>query len=348
MKKLKPDYKSSFLRHFKEGEVFVENQGKVTEGDLIVCKLLEFTKLETPEGQVIWGFPDSLLLTVYANRFSTRFRVGIAPDIELPIDEPLDVLSVSGAIGKCISYSRTWAAKPTKVELIGRVVDENGEQINMRDLRVVEPATNINCEVPLIVVGATSAEAGKTTIVTSLVNYFKRKGITSACVKICGTGSRREKLKYEVAGAIAAYDAVDAGFATTYTEKSDDVVHALKGLMNRACEHNPDVLFVELGGDVIGANSQAVLSDDEFRNKISVFILASNDSFASFGCCRYLDEMYGLKPLFISGRVSENSVGCERSKKLTGIETLDITEEVEKAGDLVWNHIRSVITTRKK
>jgi len=333
MEKITPDYRASFTRNYKQNSVYVENKGTITEGDLIVCRLLVSTHIESPLGQMVRGYRNRILLSALAARESTGYRVGYAPKTQLPTNKKFQLLTESGVTGVCTSYPKDYA--PTDVKILGRVVDETGGKINMQSLALLKPAKSIVSDVPSVFVVGSSTDSGKTKITCTLIDFFKQKGQNVGCLKTNGTASVREWLEYKDAGADFVYDSVDFGFATTYTKKHSMVVGGVKSAINALSAYKPKIIFVELGGDIIGANSDSILKDREIQNYMNWLILAAKDSFAAYGVVKYLKEHKLKGPNAISGEVEKNKLTRERCRKLTGIQTVDISEDCKIIGNQI-------------
>lgn len=339
MKLVNIDFRASFtrnypLKHQSHEYCYIENKGTIEEGDLILCKSLDPTFVESPEGSLSRVYPNSTVLSVWAKRESTGYNVGCAPKTKLPTHKKYQLLTESGVTGMCTSY-RNDSKKPTDVNILGKVVDEKGQKITMESLAVITPSDKIYSEVPSIFIVGSSTDSGKTMIGSYLVNYFNRMRKKIGCIKATGTMSVRENNEYFDAGASFVIDAADAGFATTYTEQSSKIVRVFKGLINEAESRNPDIIFVELGGDIIGANSESILMDDEIRKNIECLLLAAKDSFAALGVVTYLEKKLNLKPMVISGLVAVNELCCRRCTEITGIQTVDISKQYKEIGDKI-------------
>lgn len=333
MEKITPDYRASFTRNYKQNSVYVENKGTITEGDLIVCRLLGSTHIESPLGQMIRGYRNRILLSALAARESTGYRVGYAPKTQLPTNKKFQLLTESGVTGICISFPKDYA--PTDVKILGRVVDETGKKINIQSLALLKPAKSIVSDVPSVFVVGSSTDSGKTKITCTLIDFFKQAELSVGCLKSNGTASVREWLEYKDAGADFVYDSVDFGFATTYTKKHSMVVGGVKGAINALSTYKPKIIFVELGGDIIGANSDSILKDRQIQNYMNWLILAAKDSFAAYGVVKYLKQHKLKVPHAISGEVEKNKLTRERCHKLTGIQTVDISEDCKTIGDQI-------------
>jgi len=331
MQKILPDYRGSFTRNYQHEYIGIKRSGIIEEGDLILCRSLDFSFVESPLGQMVRVYPNSTLFSVLAARESTGYTVGEAPRTKLPTDRKFQQLTESGVTGICTSYRKA-QKKPADLKILGRVVDDKENKIDMKSLAILEPSESIYSEAPSIFVVGSSTDAGKTMTVDYLVNYFKKKKMKIGCIKVTGTMSVRENLEYLHAGTDFVLDAVDAGWATTYTKQSTEILRAAKGLINEASKKDPDLIFVELGGDIIGANSEAILNDLEIRKYIGCLLLAAKDSFAALGVTHSLEKL-NLRPMAISGVVAVNELTCKRCTRLTGIQTVDIERDYEKIGD---------------
>jgi hypothetical protein len=333
MEKITPDYRASFTRNYKKNSVYFENRGTINQGDLIVCRLLDSTHIETPLGQMVRGYRNKILLSALDARESTGYRVGYAPKTQLPTNKKFQLLTESGVTGICTSCPKDYA--PIDVEILGRVMDETRKKINMQSLAILKPAESIISDVPSVFAVGSSTDSGKTKITCTLIDFFKQAKLSVGCLKANGTASVREWLEYKDAGADFVYDSVDFGFATTYTREHSRVVGGIKSAINALSMYKPNIIFVELGGDIIGANSDSILKDRQIQNYMNWLILAAKDAFSGFGIVTYLKQHKLKLPNVISGEVEKNELTRKRCRKLTGIQTVDILEDCKIIGNQI-------------
>ena len=116
---------------------------------------------------------------------------------------------------------------------------------------------------------------------------------------------------------------------STYTNPKK-YIKAIKTLLSKINEPNPDLLIIEAGGDIIWANVPTYLQDKEITKNITAFIIAPNDIMGVFGVLQFL-EKWGLKqiPVFVSMPLRNNLGSKLRLEKLTGIKGYNINDDNE-------------------
>jgi hypothetical protein len=169
--------------------------------------------------------------------------------------------------------------------------------LSTMQLAVPHNATEVTA--PILVVSATSAEAGKTTLTCKIISYLSQvKGLRVASIKATGTGGRLDMAEHAAAGAVVSYDQVDSGMPTTYIAGGEYAAKAERSFL-AAQDAVPDVIVVELGGDIIWANNATLLRQPFLRRALRALYVIANDSLSAFGTLtwlRGLDEEGGSAP----------------------------------------------------
>jgi L-tryptophan--pyruvate aminotransferase len=165
------------------------------------------------------------------------------------------------------------------------VVCRGGAPLNVASLRPAPAGTSLR--IPVIGVGATSAEAGKTTLCEKLIRALSERGLEVGAIKATGTGGTADSRRHRAAGAFIATDQVDGGLISTYVPEALFRAHALNPLL-LAQQAGAEVLIVELGGDLPSANNPALLQLLEETGALRHLLVLCNDSLAAFGVQAWL------------------------------------------------------------
>lgn len=310
------------------------SEGVGYEGDIVLLKVLSnkgsYSQVQNQDGWMVRLFKDDCFISVLGNRESSTFLVGGIPEKGIRIKKGLELSTLSGAaiIGKCYNAPSYMEGKALPVEVIGLVQKEN-KTMNIKDF-APKWINSLPKTAPQIMILGTSSETGKTILSAKLINGLrKRHQLKVASAKIAGTGFYKDILKHKNAGAKPALDYVDVGLVSTYTNPKK-YVKAIKTLLNKINEPNPDVLVIEAGGDIIWANVPTYLQDKEISRNIIAFIIAPNDIMGVFGVLHFLKK-WGLTqiPVFVSMPLRNNLGSKLRLEKMTGIKGYNIDDDGE-------------------
>lgn len=285
------------------------------------------TKVENQEGERIALLPDDLVIGVIGNRYSTESFYGtVSPaGIDIPTEEPIDLLSAGGVVGICESYP-AYMGHPTMLQVLG-LIAQDGKSVNL--LSQLRTAQQLMCNCPLILIAGTAAAVGKTTFATKLIEFLvKTMHWHVAATKLAGAGEYEDLLSLRKAGAEPVENFVDAGLPTTYDVPDHLVVPTIKGVLNRLSEKQPDVIVAELGGDILGASVPEILADPEILAITEALILIPSDVVAAYGAIAVLKETGFSGPVYFGQPIKKNpKVSQERARTLLKRPMFDCMEK---------------------
>jgi len=264
-------------------------------GDLVAARVTSvgsYPEVETPSGRDRRLRPGDVLVGVLGVRESTTSLYGGVPAAGVPLEpgDPLDLLAVGGVLGHATGWPSAMG-EPTRLAVLGRVcrAGQPGEPLSLRPRSAHDVP-----RVPLILVGGTAAEVGKTTLSTKLVRHLAdARGLRVGVCKLTGTGRMRDLLSLLDAGAVAGADFVDAGVATTYGLGADGASGVARWLVGRLAGEGVDVVVAELGGDLSGGNVSGILADPLLAGITRHLVVVGSDAMAAFGARCWLDR-HGL------------------------------------------------------
>jgi hypothetical protein len=257
-------------------------------GDLVIARITRigaYPRTENTHGREVLVRPGDEIVGVLGDRHSsTSIYGGLPPDgLAVTPGAPADLLAVGGVIGTAASSPASLGA-PTRLELAGLAAPAGGEPLRIRPaLSAARPA------VPLVLVGGTAAEVGKTTFAAALVHHLThRHGLAVGVTKLAGTGRMRDLLTMADAGARCAADFVDAGLPTTYSVPPSTVTGVARHLIADLARDGARLIVAELGGDLWGAGIPAILADDAVSAMACCLVLVPSDTMASLGAATWV------------------------------------------------------------
>lgn len=309
--------------HLLRADLEVRSGDQLTArvGDVVLFRALElgpFSDMETVWGGRVAVVPGRIYIGVICERNSTKY---FAASLDVKCCSygklVLQWVAQSGGVGYCTGYSPTLSeqtgyGRPADVEVIGILYDSSRHvylnTISIEDLESSGLQPTVGAPPTLLVLG-TATDVGKTTIACSLLQELSKRFICVA-LKASGTEWYQDSLLHVSSGAAWAMNFGFVGLPTTYF--IDDVIYkrALYRLYhyvddpNRIplykrppadrCENwrRPDLVLVEHGGDILGANVPVFLDDDYLIESVRMIIVCSESALAMIGA---LNELSSLK-----------------------------------------------------
>jgi hypothetical protein len=310
-------------------------------GDVVLARVSAigaYPRVENLQGRDVRIRVGDKLVGVLGNRNSSTSIYGGLPEEGLEVRDgaPADLLAVGGVVG--ISASSPSSLGPaTRLELLGIATDPYppGEPIRLA------PKSAVKCPgTPIVFVGGTSAEVGKTTFASALVNHLRsRHGVRVGVTKLAGTGRLRDLLTLADAGAHCSADFVDAGLATTYREPDEVVVGAARHLVQRLTDEGAQMIVAELGGDLWEGGIPALLRDPELTALAVALVIIPSDTMASLGAATWLRDA-GIEIATAHGVPYRNVMAArERLRRSMGVVPVDpfAPDDLERlCTELLW------------
>ncbi|MBI5457223.1 DUF1611 domain-containing protein [Candidatus Kaiserbacteria bacterium] len=310
-----------------EGLSLVET-GVGHEGDVALAEVVDPTG-STKKIENIYGRDEGLVkgdkvLVVFGHRHTGTSEYGGIPGDgwDLNAEREVDLLAHGGIVGKAESIPARMGQRATKLRVLG-LLAKGDTPLNLRDL--FPPWENaLNSSAPIIAFCGTGAEVGKTTTASALIRELKSRGLKVAATKVAGTGRYRDLLALRDAGADTFHDFPEVGLPSTYTTP-ERYIPAIKTLINKLNEDEPDIIVAEFGGDIIEANIPSFFQDAELRSAVKAIIHSSGDIMGMEGSLEHYRE-WGLSsvPTFLTQPKERNPLGTEtRVKEHIGLPLFD-------------------------
>lgn len=266
------------------------SSGRGAVGDLVLGEIVEvgfYRRLEPISGiEVDLALKDTVI-GVLANRYSATCIYGgiVSGSVDVSDGTVLDLLCEGGQIGVARSSPH---GGPTKVRLRGLVADRKsaGRPLSMT-IRYADSFPHV----PIVLVGGTASETGKTTFAKRLVNHLSARGdLRVGAAKLAGTGRMRDLRSLLGAGAHCGLDFVDAGLASTYGHDDGVVAGAARYIFSELAQQQVDVIVAELGGDLWEAGVPEILRDRDIQQATVGLIVVPSDTMASLGASVWVEK----------------------------------------------------------
>ncbi len=284
------------------------------EGQAVVCRLSREARFELSTGREIELTGGDLIIGAFGTRKATLEVAGSWRDGDR---SSINLLSASGVIGACTSYS-PFVAYPVELSYIGHLVEKDSP-LNVRNFGIdVDPR---DISVPVVLVIGTSMSSGKTMACRAMIRELRKRGTQVGACKLAGVARWRDTLSMSDAGAVAAYDFVEAGLVSTVTDEGA-VTHAARIVLTALEDAGSQLIVCELGASPL-EDYQGAAVMKELEGKVQAIVMAASDPYAVLG----LQKAYGLQPDVVTGRATVTEPGRRLVEKLVDTETVALDDK---------------------
>lgn len=362
----------SVLRNFvvqEEGMSFLlDKKQPMIQGDIVLAELIDSIQRETTAIGFLNNYCEriikkdslfffrnyipiigELMFTVIGNRFSTKICCGGAvnpvtgvKNSDIFPNNIVDNLGNFNVVGH-LNYLNT-PEKPAKVRVLGKLVNESMEGINLKSYKVFfEEASNAN--IPILIIVGDDTECGKTTCCNLLANAANDLNKRIVYYKI--TGGPRIRDMYSVLNLKSHFDKiedeiemqtnmpiidfVDLGYVSSHTvDDYNDFSKESIALLNSKCDfYNADLAIIEFAGNIHQGPNRNVLAK-LVENYLNIRVVAA---------IRHgLESMYSIVNYLQSLKFDSSNIyfsGC-----LTGTDFRKLAKDIALS-DLLCNYLSS-------
>lgn len=293
---------SKQIRHYAD----LERPPRV--GDLIygrVITLGQHNTLENKEGRIHMLTDRTRAVYVYGNRYAPDAFEGVIPDRKTT---EVDLLARSGVIG-AMREKNSAIKDPTRIKVLGYVIDDNGAPLNTRDFPKALPRTPLNKNkkrARMVLHVGTSMNAGKSTSAIACCWALSAMGHEVRGSKITGTASLKDILHMQDSGAEHISDFSYLGFPSTYMLSEGELTYIFESLDARFAANPNRYWVVELADGILQRETAMLLKNEYVRSRIHRLVFSAVDAFGAIGGISVLKEEFGLTPDAISGRCTSS------------------------------------------
>ncbi len=287
---------------------YVKRDKRPEVGDVVfgrVSYVGEHSSLENKQGRIHMIGDGSRSLFVYGNRYAPDAFEGLIP--ESSVNE-VDVLARSGLIG--VMREKNSATKdPTKVEVLGHVVDAEGTPLNTLRFPLALPRQPIATgkkRAKMILHIGTSMNSGKSTSAIACCWALSAMGHGIRASKVTGTASLKDVLHMQDAGAEIVSDFTHLGYPSTYMLDEKALIEIFNNLDGKYANNAKKFWVVEIADGIMQRETAMLLRDETVRSRIHRLVFSASDAFGAIGGLQILKEEFGLTPDAISGRCTSS------------------------------------------
>ena len=307
------------LDHLLRADLEVRSGDQLTPrvGDVVLFRALElgpYADMETTWGDRVTLVPGRSYIGVLCERNSTKYFAASFGEKRRSYHKlVLQFVAQAGGIGYCTGHSpalsaQTGYGRPADVEVTGILYDSSRQTylntISNSCLESSDPPPQVGVP-PILLVLGTTTDVGKTTIACRLLQGLS-KNFSCAAIKASGTEWYEDSLLHTSSGAAWSMNFGFVGLPTTYS--IDPALYKLAmytlyhyvddphriPLYKRppADRHEtwprPEILLLEHGGDILGANVPVFLDDDYLIESVRMIVLCGESALAVIGALKEL------------------------------------------------------------
>lgn len=290
-------------------------------GDIVYGRVVyvgQHGSLENKEGRIHVIGDGSKAIFIYGNRYAPDAFEGLIPEQNA---REVDLLARSGVVG-LMREKNSQVKDPTKIEILGYVLDKNGDPLNARNFPIglpKKPLVEGKNRAPMILHVGTSMNSGKSTSAIACCWALTAMNHTVRGSKITGTASLKDILHMQDAGAEQISDFTHFGHPSTYMLGEEELLHIFKNLDAKYAPSPSKFWVVEFADGILQRETAMLLRNEYVRSRIHRLIFSANDAFGAIGGIRILKEEFGLVPDAISGRCTSSPLMIRELRERTDI-----------------------------
>jgi hypothetical protein len=307
-------------------------------GDLVygrISALGQHGSLENRHGRIHEIHDGTRAVFVWGNRYAPDAFEALVP---ARASEEADLVARSGIISEMIVKSAEMK-DPTRVRILGSVVDANGCHVNTRHHPAAKPRSAhdvVRPRAPMILHVGTSMNAGKSTSATACCWALSAMGHPVRASKVTGTACLKDVLHMQDAGAERVSDFSQLGFPSTYMIELDELRGVFRDLDAKFANNPKKFWVVELADGILQRETAALLRDDYVRSRIHRLIFSAADALGAIGGLHVLQEEFGLVPDAVSGRCSSSPLMVRELQERTKIPVFNnVIRDLKQLGEIL-------------
>lgn len=298
-------------------------------GDVGIFEVLHIGKHRTIQSDTkrnVTIIETDHIMAAFGTRYATAQFEGYVPD---HINQELHILGAGGTVGVIKSMHENYEdIGPTKLKLIGLVVDNQGKNINTKAINkknIIKFSGAAAATTKVILSLGSAMDSGKTTSGAYLVHGLKKAGMNVAYIKLTGTVYTKDcDLAYDL-GADVVADFGDFGFPSTYMCDEQELLDLYESLLAKMLPYNPNFVVMEIADGLYERETKMLLNNSKFMSTVDNVIFSAGDSLAAISGIQILKN-WGIYPAAISGTLTTSPLLIREVKENTNIRVFTIDE----------------------
>lgn len=306
-------------------------------GDVVYGQIMRIgahSQIENKSGRLHNIVDGMKNIFVFGNRYATDYFEGYVPEDSVT---KTDLLARSGIVGEVVSKN-SMVKDPTRVKILGYVLDKNGKVVNTRNYGIDSQPNMKKKDIKskLILFIGTGMNSGKSTTASAFCRAISLSGHKVVSSKITGTASLKDILNMEDMGAEHISDFTYLGYPSTFKLDMDNLRNIYQTLGSKYATDTKKYWAIEIADGILQRETSMLLKDEYFISKIDKVIFSAADPMGAIAGIRTLKEEFGITSQAISGKCSGSRLMIEEIEKYTQIPILDnINIDVTKIMEVV-------------
>lgn len=278
--------------------------------------------LENKHGRIHAINDGTRAIFVYGNRYAPDAFEGVVPE---RFSREVDILARSGVIGE-MRIKNSAVKDPTKIEVLGYLVDANNGVVNTKNFPLARPQRPIDPKRKrsrMILHVGTSMNSGKSTSAMASCWALSAMGYDVRASKVTGTSSLKDILHMQDAGAEKVSDFSYLGYPSTYLLEPAELSALFRDLDGNFANNPSKYWVVEFADGILQRETAMLLRDEYVRSRFHRLVFSASDAFGAIGGLRILQEEFGLEADAVSGRCSSSPLMLRELKDWTEVPVFD-------------------------
>jgi hypothetical protein len=295
-------------------------------GDVVfarISRLGHHQTLENRSGRIHKINVGTRSLFVFGNRYAPDHYEGTVHDEPV---STVDLLARSGVVGR-VRIKNSTLQDPTRVRILGYVVNSKGEVVNTLNHPAFSPRSNGHnprkARSKLVLVVGTSMNCGKSVAAAACCWGLSAMGYEVRASKITGTASLKDILHMNDAGAAIYTDFTAFGYPSTYLCDETELLRIFNQTDLKYANNPKNYWVVELADGILQRETALLLANRDITSRIHRLIFCAADAVGCIGGIRVLEERFGLVPDGISGICSSSPLARRELEEFTSIPVFD-------------------------
>jgi hypothetical protein len=278
-----------------------------------VTKLGKHADLESSTGRKLTLFVGDVFVGALGDRYATAQFEGAA----VVAGGAGHIVSIGGVVGQVVSQNAT-CAPPTTIEFLGRLADEEGRSLHMKQFQVLPLETPETRGATTILSLGASMDAGKTTTAAHMVRSLTDAGHVVAAAKLTGTACGKDANLLYDAGAVAVFDFTHAGWPSTANLSLGELMSISSRIRAGLAAHSPEFVILEIADGVVQRETAMMLAAPAFRDSIDAVVFSGRGSLSCEAGVRLLTGL-GYTVLATAGPVANSRLGIAETEACSGV-----------------------------
>lgn len=289
-------------------------------GDLIYGEIVyvgQHKTIESSAGRIHQINDNTKLVFTYGNRYAPDYYEGFVPEESM---EVADLLARSGMVG-VVKCKNSNIGDPTKVKILGNVLDKNGNPVNTRDFRRFSVKNTVKSKPrsKMILCVGTSMNSGKSMAAAACCYSIAACNRIVRASKITGTASLKDILLMEDCGAERIADFTYLGYPSTYMLSKEELLDIFDTIDLKYANNKNNYWVVEIADGILQRETRMLLMSERVRSRIHKLVFCAQDAFGAISGLQILQDEIGLKADALSGVCSSSPLSIRELSAYTGI-----------------------------